>query len=624
MSVGRDYTLNVSATIKDYEKKLGEIPGVTQKESRKAALALHNELLKGQRLANAAAKKAAQEAANNWKKAGEEALQAAGDASKAKGAIGLFSATGSEAAGVLNDIVDAGEGLSGFAASLPGLMNPAGAAIAGVTLAVAGGLAYWKLSNKEHETAQRRVRETKAAHQELRPVLDGIAEAELRIAVATGRMTEAQAAEARVRREASALMRSSTAGVQEKQAELREELSSVTVALVDQAREVSAMTGPFGALTRGVLAFARGSEEVSSDLAFQNTLLVEGANKVEQWTDAQIVANREEGKAADAKGKSTKASEKLTAAEREEARVAAELAKARAAQQAANEFGGRLKAIEDSERRAAAIVAGATKREGDAFAKLEEEKKAKLAEYMEAAKAAAYDRAQIAADTTAIELSYERQAAEERLRLAKAEEEKRSGFRNQQVGAYGDMFGSISDIAATFSEKMAGKDKKAALEAWKVSQAAALAQAGVNTALAVSNALAQPVPPPVSAALAIAAGLAGAAQVAAIASADPPQLAHRGETYVQSDRPGPMEVDRRVRPGEAIVPMQGADMLGRDRIERARRGMDPYADLRGGGANFTTYGHRAFARFSRDMVRLSNPVRAAITSGSSIGLRTRK
>lgn len=246
MSVGRDYTLNVTATIKDYEKKLGEVPGVTEKEARKAALALNRELLKGQRLANANAKKAAQEAASHWKKAGEEALQAAGDASKARGAIGLFSAAGGEAAGVLNDLADAGEGLSGFASALPGLMNPAGAAIAGVTLAVAGGLAYWKLSNKEHETAQRRVRETKAAHQELRPVLDGIAEAELRIAIATGRMTEAQAAEARVRREASDLMRSSTAGVQEKQAELREELSSVTVALVDQAREVSAMTGPFG------------------------------------------------------------------------------------------------------------------------------------------------------------------------------------------------------------------------------------------------------------------------------------------------------------------------------------------------------------------------------------------
>ena len=622
MSVQRDYTLNVTATIKDYEKRLADIPGVTEKESRKAAMALHRELLKGQRLANQAAKKAAQEAANNWKQAGEEALQAAGDASKARGALSLFSAAGGEAAGVLNDLADAGEGLSGVVGALPGLMTPAGAAIGAVTVAVAGGLAYWKLSNKEQETATRRAKEAAEAYRELRPVLDGIAEAELRIAVATGRMDEAQAAELRTRREGLKLFNDSTKGVQDRQAELRKELGSTSVALVDQARAMSDAAGPFGFMHRTLLGLARGSEEVNADLAAQNALLTDASSKVQTWTKAQIEANAAEKGAADAKERSTRASRALTAAERAEAEAAETLAKARAAQEAADAFGARLKAIEDSQRRASAIVAEATRSEGDAFAKLEAEKTAKLDAYMEAAKAAAYDRAQIAADTATIELAYERRAGEERARIAEEEAQRRTDAAAAQVASYGDMLGSLASIAGTVSEANSKHDKKAMLAAWQAQQAFALAQAGVNTALAISNALTT-TPAPLAAAAAVAAGLAGAAQVAAIANAEPPQLAHRGETYVMPDRPGPMEVDRRVRPGEAIVPMQGADMLGRDRIERARRGMDPYADLRSGTPAFTTYGHRAFGRFSKDVVRLSNPMRAAITAGSAVGLRTR-
>ena len=87
--------------------------------------------------------------------------------------------------------------------------------------------------------------------------------------------------------------------------------------------------------------------------------------------------------------------------------------------------------------------------------------------------------------------------------------------------------GQISSMIGTFAEE----GNKEAAEAMKVmfgiTQAAALATAIVNTALSVTGALAV-MPPPVGAAMAVAAGIAGATQIATIVGATISGVAHAG------------------------------------------------------------------------------------------------
>ena len=93
-----------------------------------------------------------------------------------------------------------------------------------------------------------------------------------------------------------------------------------------------------------------------------------------------------------------------------------------------------------------------------------------------------------------------------------------------QIETAGQVFGHISEFAAMaqqavedsyFGQTRAGKT--AAKVMFAVSKAAAIAQAAVNTAVAVTNAL-KVEPYPVGAALAVSAGIAGGAQIATIAA----------------------------------------------------------------------------------------------------------
>jgi len=79
-----------------------------------------------------------------------------------------------------------------------------------------------------------------------------------------------------------------------------------------------------------------------------------------------------------------------------------------------------------------------------------------------------------------------------------------SDTQQRTLGAIGDIFGNMAEIA-----EKGGKDQ---FNTWK---ALASAQAAVNTALAISNALAVP-PPPVGIALASTIGALGAIQIAQI------------------------------------------------------------------------------------------------------------
>jgi hypothetical protein len=111
--------------------------------------------------------------------------------------------------------------------------------------------------------------------------------------------------------------------------------------------------------------------------------------------------------------------------------------------------------------------------------------------------------------------------------------------------------------------KAAGKESKGALIAAK---ALDMTQAAINTAMAVSNALATPAPWPVPLVMAASAGIAGLAQQVAIASTPIPSAETGGRFVVPETFTGVDSALMRVNRGEEaeITPRSGnADGGGR-------------------------------------------------------------
>lgn len=117
--------------------------------------------------------------------------------------------------------------------------------------------------------------------------------------------------------------------------------------------------------------------------------------------------------------------------------------------------------------------------------------------------------------------------------LAKSEIEK-----NARI-ASGELDKKAAEVKAAETEKLIGKItglmQSGNQELFRIGQAAAIANAVVETASAVSKALAS-APPPLSFLLAAAAGAAGAAQITTIASAPPPSARQQGGQFQAGQR----------------------------------------------------------------------------------------
>ena len=109
----------------------------------------------------------------------------------------------------------------------------------------------------------------------------------------------------------------------------------------------------------------------------------------------------------------------------------------------------------------------------------------------------------------------------------------------------GDSLTGVADLSSTLSNRMAEDNEKAAMALFRTSQAASLAQVGMNTAVAITKALAD-LGPVAGTVAAVGIGLTGAAQAAAIA-AQPPPVAHIG-TGLAGSR-DPLAPDERMRFG---------------------------------------------------------------------------
>ena len=90
------------------------------------------------------------------------------------------------------------------------------------------------------------------------------------------------------------------------------------------------------------------------------------------------------------------------------------------------------------------------------------------------------------------------------------------------ASATSDLLGTTSDAVAAAAEEQSKTNKDAAMAMFVASKAAAVAQAVVNTALAISSA--NTLPPPANFIAMAAAGVSGAVSLAAIASSPPPSF----------------------------------------------------------------------------------------------------
>lgn len=123
--------------------------------------------------------------------------------------------------------------------------------------------------------------------------------------------------------------------------------------------------------------------------------------------------------------------------------------------------------------------------------------------------------------------------SEKKFQQARLEIEKNSRTANENLDK------KAAEVKAAETEKLIGKItglmQSGNEELFRIGQATALANAVVETASAVSKALAS-APPPLSFLLAAAAGAAGTAQIAAIASAPPPSARQQGGQFQAGQR----------------------------------------------------------------------------------------
>jgi len=148
----------------------------------------------------------------------------------------------------------------------------------------------------------------------------------------------------------------------------------------------------------------------------------------------------------------------------------------------------------------------------------------------------------------------------------------------------------VSQLSATLAEQIAEDNSKAAMALFRTSQAAGLADVAINTAIAITKALAQlgPIAGPVAA---IGIGTLGAAQAASIAAQSPP--AHMGDPLAPDER---RVSGRRILATEAVLDSATTRAMGgEDGIREQMRG--------GGGSQDITVS-LSYKNLDREIARL--------------------
>ncbi|MBU6364778.1 MAG: hypothetical protein KJT01_01075 [Gemmatimonadetes bacterium] len=526
-----------------------------------------------------------------------------GSASKAAGAVGMLSPAAGDAIGSLADLADVGEMAAEASAALGVSAAAVTAALGALVTAAALVAAAYAGWNEEAATATRLTEQQNALTAAMAPLYEDT-EAAIRAArVELGLMTEAQAEMIDAGLAGLAQYQEATEATRKRLAELRASQASMT----GQVQQFLGDVGEALPLQEyNVLAqVIDAATTSSSEFATEEGRLQEGLS----GAAAELKRNREAHAALTAaKSKGKAATDGMTAAD--EAAEAAAKAREAAERRLAEFLAERAKAEKDYADALASIRAMESEANADRLTEIEALTAARdeqiatlnrtLTEQLAATEGNAIRQAEIeqaGADARlAIEQRYQRDkgeiVAESNARIAEENAAALADLEAQNRAAAeaiyqvsGDLFGSVSDLAGSLMDAGLAKSKEGLRALFGVQQAAAVAQAAINTALAVSNALALPLPPPLPQIAAVAAGIAGAAQVAAITSTPPPSFR---SGYMPDQQLAYFEPQSEiVAPASAVQAMGGKDAA-----------REVFAGMSGGSAPTVTrftMGHREFS-----------------------------
>ena len=448
--------------------------------------------------------------------------------------------------------------MGGFIGSLAG---PTGLVVAALGELAVVGTALYGIYNSYNEVAKTQELVTidqNAAFERLNSLMSDTRDTEIDLLVATGKLTKEQG---ELQKAAITAFEQYNAAIEETRAKLsklQQDQASVSTQMVDNAESWIPAWTPLGMAVRGLTSdTADYQQQIDGQVQSMQIAGIElGKNKEkhEKLTQAEIDE-------AAAKDRQKAARKDHTKATREEEEA---LRRLNAAMQAENDAAERSQKVYQGALDSLAQIEGAQRQSlmTDAekvesahtalLAQIEADRQRALSATttitgVETAEQSARD-ASLAANAAYVQQLRDldtkrtedaRKQAEERAKI-----EQQTNQAKYQLASAGA--GALISLTQTVSQNMSDEQKKGSMALFIAQKAGAVAQAGINTALAVSNALATPAPPPIPQILAGAALVTGGAAAIQIASAPPPKF-HTGTL-------GSNEYPATYQKGEAVIP----------------------------------------------------------------------
>jgi len=624
MTTRRDISLNVIADISKYQQQFAKVPGFTDKQAAKAAEKLEKRMSKAAADSARAAQKSAQKSARAFEKAGngprglaaslDNVAEKSGDVdSIISGLGGALGAIDPRLQAVATGFQDAAGGIEAVAKG--GMLSIPAMGAVGVAV-VALGAAYLVLAHDAEEAQKAQERAAKratAAEKAFGGFATSIRSLDREIAKLTGNLNENEEAarkrETAFRRQAEAatifLQKEIELNKAEKERirnlvgrEARTEEVRAASQRVNQALE--AQTRQLSAITKRSKDFQNRSQFLSETL----TGLAEEEEKAKEEAEAlkraQEAAARAAERLAEAQAKQKSQVDALIAAGKaRNQQVERDLAlsqqnaqiKARATRVELSAMGELARATDEQIAKAEHIrVQRLENARGDNFLMLEAER-----EFQES--------------KTALEAQFEA----ERTEIQRREAEIRKGIEEQEAIDFGKNLAAATQLTLSNTHQMLqglqtlaadSKNKEQARRLFHASKVTGLGMVAVNTAIAITKALADlgPILGPAASA-AIAAN--GVVQAEVIRRQKPPTF-YRGTSMVErrpfatgtSQVGGTADaVPATLHAGEAVLNRRAADRMGRGNIDALNAGL-----MQGGPpvVAISQINHRQFRSFYRD------------------------
>jgi len=641
MTTRRDISLNVIADISKYQQQFAKIPGYTDKQAAKAAMALEKRMSKAAADSARAAERAAQKSAREFAKAGEgpRGLAASLDTVAEKsgdvdsiiaGLGGALGAIDPRLQAVATGFSDAAGGIE--AVSKAGVLSIPAMGAVGIAVAALGA-AYLVLAHDVEEAEKKQEAAAKkalAAQSAFNGFASSIRALDVEIAKLTGSYDEIDQA---------AKKREQSFNRQAVQAE-RFLTKEIEATKAEQER-LRALQRSGDASDETTAALGRANNQLSRQVGQLEAVRQRAENFRQE--SALLTVEMKERRAEEEAAK--QASEDLAEADKAAARAAEQRAAAEAKQasqiRALIEAGKKRndQVEKDLALRAqnAKLVKQTTAVELSAMGRLAEATDAQLAR----AEEIRVQRLENATGDNFLKLQAEEEFQAAQTAIVQHYEEKRSEIMQDEADNQAAIFmeqennlrgarqkfaelaiSSAAQSTATISRILADRgQKKRAREAFRIAKAFNIAMVTMETIRAAQGAL---LPPPAGYGAVLgpaAAGLiaaSGAVQVAAIAMQKPPRF-YRGTSMVQRVDGGAGDaVPAVLHEGEAVLNRRAADTIGRRQIDALNAGSASSPPM---VVAVSQINHRQFRSFYRDDRQLPGSLTRGDRnrSGSRIG-----